>query len=186
MWTQLTNRTECVNVSYVNSFMAIWSRASSEDKCKGISFYGSVEPRVCVVHAIYIHVIFTNNADWSAVLFDKRTCRREGKFSSLFCNTIYRQMLHILMKNSENRIWVMYNIKVHYVKVTEPCSVYLPRKIEICRSYMRSNRLYSETAFINRNANYFWSIKTLPRSSKSCDSVTFRVLKYLLSTSLFV
>ena len=36
----------------------------------------------------------------------------------------------------------MYNIKVHYVKVTEPCSVYLPRKIEICRSYMRSNRLY--------------------------------------------
>ena len=36
----------------------------------------------------------------------------------------------------------MYNIKVHYVKITEPCSVYLPRKIEICRSYMRSNRLY--------------------------------------------
>ena len=139
MWTQLTNRTECVNVSYVNSFMTIWSRASSEDECIGISFYGSVEPRV---HAIYIHVIFTYNADWSAVLFNKRTCRREGKFSSLFCNTIYRQILHILMKNSENRIWVMYNIKVHYVQVTEPCSVYLPRKTKICRSFMRSNRLY--------------------------------------------
>ena len=36
----------------------------------------------------------------------------------------------------------MYKIKVHYVHVTEPCSVYLPRKIEIRRSYMRSNRLY--------------------------------------------
>ena len=30
--------------------------------------------------------------------------------------------------------------------------------------------------------NYFWSIKTFPRSSKSCDCVTFRVLNYLLST----
>ena len=44
----------------------------------------------------------------------------------------------------------MYNIKVHYVQVSEPCSVYLPRKIEICRSYMRSNRLYSNLiAIIN-------------------------------------
>ena len=43
---------------------------------------------------------------------------------------------------------------------------------------------YSETAFSNSNVNYFWSIKTLPRSSKSCDCVTFRVLKYLLSTFL--
>ena len=41
---------------------------------------------------------------------------------------------------------------------------------------------YSETAFSNSNVNYFWSIKTLPRSSKNCDCVTFRVLKYLLST----
>ena len=41
---------------------------------------------------------------------------------------------------------------------------------------------YSETAFSNSNINYFWSIKTLPRSSKNCDYVTFRVLKYLLST----
>ena len=36
----------------------------------------------------------------------------------------------------------MYNIKIHYMQVTEPCSVYIPRKIEIRRSYMRSNRLY--------------------------------------------
>ena len=36
----------------------------------------------------------------------------------------------------------MYNIKVHFVQVTEPCSVNLPRKIEIRRSYMRSYRLY--------------------------------------------
>ena len=45
---------------------------------------------------------------------------------------------------------------------------------------------YSETAFSNSNVNYFWSIKTLPRSSKSCDCVTFRVLKYLLSTFYFI
>ena len=43
---------------------------------------------------------------------------------------------------------------------------------------------YSETAFSNSNVNYFWSIKTLPRSSKNWDCVTFRVLKYLLSTFL--
>ena len=43
---------------------------------------------------------------------------------------------------------------------------------------------YSETAFSNSNVNYFWSIKTLPRSSKSCDFVTFRVLTYLLSIFL--
>ena len=65
-----------------------------------------------------------------------------GKFSSLFCNTIHRQILHILMKHFENRIWVVYNIKVHYVQVTEPCSIYLPKKMEIRRSYMRSHRLY--------------------------------------------
>ena len=41
---------------------------------------------------------------------------------------------------------------------------------------------YSETAISNSNLNYFWSLKTLPRSSKSCDCVTFRVLRYLLST----
>ena len=39
---------------------------------------------------------------------------------------------------------------------------------------------YSETALSNSNVNYFLSIKTLQRSSKSCDCVTFRVLKYLL------
>ena len=43
---------------------------------------------------------------------------------------------------------------------------------------------YSEIAFSNSNVNNFWSIKTLLRSSKSCDCVTFRVLKYLLSTFL--
>ena len=43
---------------------------------------------------------------------------------------------------------------------------------------------YSETAFINSNVNYFWSIKTLPRSSKSCDIVTFGVFRYLLLTFL--
>ena len=35
---------------------------------------------------------------------------------------------------------------------------------------------------IKYSVNYFWSIKTLPRSSKSCDYVTFGVLRYLLST----
>ena len=43
---------------------------------------------------------------------------------------------------------------------------------------------YSKTAFSNSNVNYFWSIKTLPRSSKSCDYVTFGVLRYLLSNFL--
>ena len=32
----------------------------------------------------------------------------------------------------------------------------------------------------------FGPLKTLPRSSKSCDCVTFRVLKYLLSTFLLL
>ena len=41
---------------------------------------------------------------------------------------------------------------------------------------------YSETDFSNSNVKYFWSIKTLPRLSKSCDYVTFRILKYFLST----
>ena len=44
---------------------------------------------------------------------------------------------------------------------------------------------YSETAFSNSNVNYFCPLKTLPRSSKSCDCVTFGVLRYLLSTFLF-
>ena len=43
---------------------------------------------------------------------------------------------------------------------------------------------YSEAAFNNSNVNYFWSIKILPRSSKSCDCVTFWVLMYILSTFL--
>ena len=41
---------------------------------------------------------------------------------------------------------------------------------------------YSETDFSNSNVNYFWSIKTLPRSSKSCDCATCRVLECLLSS----
>ena len=45
---------------------------------------------------------------------------------------------------------------------------------------------YSETAFSNSNVNYFWSIKTLPSSSKSCGCETFQVLKYLLSIFLYI
>ena len=43
---------------------------------------------------------------------------------------------------------------------------------------------YSETVtvFSNSNVNYFWSIKTLPWSSKSYDCLSFNVLKFLLST----
>ena len=40
---------------------------------------------------------------------------------------------------------------------------------------------YSETAFSNSNVNYFWSIKSLLKSSKSCVCEIFRVHKYLLS-----
>ena len=43
---------------------------------------------------------------------------------------------------------------------------------------------YSETVFSNSNVNYFWCIKTLPRSWKNCDCVTFGVRMYLLSTFL--
>ena len=43
---------------------------------------------------------------------------------------------------------------------------------------------YSETAFSNSNVIIFGLLKTLQRSSKSCDCVTFRVVKYLLSTFL--
>ena len=43
---------------------------------------------------------------------------------------------------------------------------------------------YSETAFSNSNVNYFWSIKTLLKSSKSCVCETFMVLTYLLSIFL--
>ena len=43
---------------------------------------------------------------------------------------------------------------------------------------------YSETAFSNSNVNYFWSIKTLRKSSKSCVCETFRILRYLLSIFL--
>ena len=41
---------------------------------------------------------------------------------------------------------------------------------------------YSETAF--SNSQLFWSIKILLRSLKSCDCVTFGVLRYLLSIFL--
>ena len=37
---------------------------------------------------------------------------------------------------------------------------------------------YSESAFSNSNVNYYWSLKTLPRSSKSNDCVSFRILLY--------
>ena len=43
---------------------------------------------------------------------------------------------------------------------------------------------YSETAFSNSNVNYFWFIKTLLKSSKSCVCEIFRALKYLLSIFL--
>ena len=41
---------------------------------------------------------------------------------------------------------------------------------------------YSETAFSNSNVNYIGSIKTFSRLSKSCNCVTFRVLRYFRST----
>ena len=122
--------------------MTIWSRASSEDECIGISFYGSVEPRV---HAINIYTLYLHTMliDLPFYLINRLVGEWEN-FLLYFAirYTLYWQIFHIFMKNSENRIWVMYNIKVQCVQVTESCSVYLPRKIEIRRSYMRSNRLY--------------------------------------------
>ena len=62
--------------------------------------------------------------------------------------------------------------------------------IYLYRNWDRRNNIgdhaikYSETAFSNSNVNYFWSIKTLPKSSKSCGCKTFRVLKYLRSIFL--
>ena len=43
---------------------------------------------------------------------------------------------------------------------------------------------YSETVLAIVMSIIFGPLKTLPRSSKSCDCVTFKVLKYFLSTFL--
>ena len=45
---------------------------------------------------------------------------------------------------------------------------------------------YTETAFSNSNVNYFLSIKTLPRSSKSCDCITFRFLSIFFRLFHFI
>ena len=59
------------------------------------------------------------------------------------------------------------------------------------RRLIRSDRCqrswkFSVAAFSNSNEHYFWSIKTLLRSSKSCDWVTFRVIKYRTESNLFL
>ena len=76
--------------------------------------------------------------------------------------------------------------KSHFISHSSHCSTTILSKhitsaLTAVKDHVMKN---SENAFSNRNVNYFWSIKTLQRSSKSCDCVTFRVLKYLLSIFL--
>ena len=80
--------------------------------------------------------------------------------------------------------WIWY--KTRFISNSSHCSTtILSKQITSALTAVKDHVMkYSETAFSNSNVNYFWSIKTLPKSSKSCDCVTFRVLKYLLSTFL--
>ena len=76
--------------------------------------------------------------------------------------------------------------KSRFISNSSHCStIILSKRITSALTVVKDHVIkYSETAFCSSNVNYFWFIKTLPRSSKSCDCVTFRVLKYLLSTFL--
>ena len=75
---------------------------------------------------------------------------------------------------------VLYQIQVTALLVTIP-SKHITSALTAVKDHVIK---YSETAFSNSNVNFFGPLKTLPRSSKSCDYVTFGVLRYLLSTFL--
>ena len=76
--------------------------------------------------------------------------------------------------------------KSRFISKSSHCSTtFLSKDITSTLTAIKDHVIkYSETAFSNSNVNYFWSIKTRPRSSKSCDCLTFGVLRHLLSTFL--
>ena len=59
--------------------------------------------------------------------------------------------------------------KSHFISYSSRCSTTIFSKhITSALTTVKDNVIkYSETAFSNSNLNYFWSIKTLPRSSRS-------------------
>ena len=81
--------------------------------------------------------------------------------------------LHIFMK----KVWKSHTSYVQYkgslyANFTEPCSVYIPRKLEIRRSYMSSNILYksfkhkqcyqhSNSFCLTLSLPLFWEIRSL-------------------------
>ena len=70
--------------------------------------------------------------------------------------------------------------KSHFISNSSHCSnTLLSKHITSALTAVKEHVIkYSETAFSNSNVNYFWSIKTLPRSSRC---VTFKCLKCLFS-----
>ena len=76
--------------------------------------------------------------------------------------------------------------KSRFISNSSHCSTFiLSKHIKSALTAVKDHVVkYSETSFSNSNVNYFWLIKNIPRSSKSCDCVTFRVLKYLLTIFL--
>ena len=74
--------------------------------------------------------------------------------------------------------------KSRFISNSSHCSTTILSKHITSALTAVKDQVMKYSAFSNSNVNYFWSIKTLLKSSKSCDCVTFRVLKYLLSTFL--
>ena len=76
--------------------------------------------------------------------------------------------------------------KSRFISNSSNCSTtILPKQITSALTAVKDHAIkYSETAFSKSKMNYFWSTKTLPRSSKSCGCEICRVLKYLLSIFL--
>ena len=70
--------------------------------------------------------------------------------------------------------------KSRFISNSSHCSTTIPSKhITSALTAVKDHVMkYSETAFSNSNLNCFGPLKTLPMSSKSCNIVTFRVLKY--------
>ena len=72
--------------------------------------------------------------------------------------------------------------KSRFISNSSHCSTTILSKHIISALTAVKDHVIKCSAISNSNVNYFCFIKTLPRLSKGCDSVTFRVLKYLLST----
>ena len=80
-----------------------------------------------------------------------------------------------------------YPYKSRFISNSDQCSTTILQNITSALTAVKDHIIiYSETALSNSNVNYFWSIKILPKSSKSCNCISLRVLRYLLSTFNFI